>query len=316
MRNFDIGHDIPEEPTSYNEFQKAVDLIGLVVVDEIQLARFKQDLDALILKGQSIILTPEEVDALEKGKKDITKLVKKQIVTKTGVTKTVYVKAGDNKPNDKDKSSKEYGNQKSGKAPEKHAEDTRTHKLEKYVKEGKDEGLKKIAKTELSKRKKEKADTDSHNDNPVVGKTKSGKFIFHDHDNGGHDGFTSKDHEDAAHIHGDKKVRAARTSAFSLETNNPTAKHHAKQESIHAKLANKMRSKEAVKKTSDNNANDYKLISKDGHVELYERMNEIYEVHYDEDQIPISVYLYSVNADKITASRLLTKLINDRKKSK
>lgn len=265
MRNFDMNKGIDEESIPYDEFDKAVDLIGLVVIEEVGLKAFERDLDALVVKGQTSTLTADEVDAIEKGRKDISKLTKKTVIGKDGKKKTVYVKAGAAEP------------KKEGKAPEDHAKDTRTHKLEKYAKEGKDEGLKKIAKDELNKRKSEEskkkytaaqkpnskqAELDKHAknkkdeddaQNPVVGKTGSGKFVFKHHENGGHEGFTSKDHADAVNIHKKLEKEHRSNDVKTLHHgHHAEANIHSKQAATHAAEHNKKKSQETIAKVEAN----------------------------------------------------------------
>lgn len=293
MRNFDMNKGIDEEPIPYDEFEKAVDLIGLVVIEEVGLKAFERDLDALVVKGQTSTLTADEVDAIEKGRKDISKLTKKTVIGKDGKKKTVYVKAGDAEP------------KKEGKAPEDHAKDTRTHKLERYTKEGKDEGLKKIAKDELNKRKSEEskkkyaavqkpnskqAELDKHAknkkdednaQNPVVGKTGSGKFVFKHHENGGHEGFTSKDHADAVDIHKKLEKEHRSNDVKTLHHgHHAEANIHAKQAATHATEHNKKKSQDTIAKVEAKES-DKKDESKGDHMGKTRLKKDIYDKHDD-----------------------------------
>lgn len=79
---------------------------GAIVLTEDKFNRFSQDLVKAnndMLNGR---LNVEQIDSLEKAKKDITKLVKKQVqVTRNGKTfmKTVYVKPGEAEAGEKGK---------------------------------------------------------------------------------------------------------------------------------------------------------------------------------------------------------------------
>ena len=184
MINFNIAQAVEQEPISYAEFSKAVDAIGLVVIDEDGLNKFLKDLNGLIQKGEASALTQEELDIIEKGRKDYSKLVKKTITTANGIKKTVYVKAGDNKPAEK-KSGKEEGGDKK-KTPieqykpkdedvfegntvwvSKHkqlAKESGTDKLQEYIKSGTDPDLRKIAQAELKRRENEESGDDKKSD--------------------------------------------------------------------------------------------------------------------------------------------------------
>ncbi len=227
---------LDEEPISNIEFQKAVDLIGLSVFSETAIELFTKSIDNLIKKGESSYLTPDEVDAIEKGKKDMAKLVKKKITDKNGKTKTVYVKASDAPAGDK---------KEGGSSNEEHASNTKDAKLEKYLKEGKDEDLKKIAKEELNKRKSEasKAKYAAAQKGGVIGKTKSGKDVHSDaKDNDErYSKFTYQDHTDAAKIHEDIGLSKRNTGGD---------KFHEEMAMEHRGTANKLKKESKGKKNN------------------------------------------------------------------
>lgn len=260
MRNFDMNKGIEPEPIDYIEFEKAVDLIGLIVVEEVGLFAFTKSLDELEAKGRAGTITTDELESLEKGKKDVSKLIKKQVIGKDGKKKTVYVKAGATPKAEEGK-----------KKPEDHARDTHDHKLNKYINEGKDEDLKKVAKDEMNRRKSEASKAkyaaaqggdkkpqakkpdgkkDDKNINMPIGKTKSGKHVFHTHSKEVHEGFTSKDHDDAVDMHKTEKSKSILHPK--IEDVKKHSDHHSKQAEEHAKLSN---SKKLIEKLSRESGN-------------------------------------------------------------
>lgn len=89
------------------DFEKAIKEDNLQVFEQDNLISFQKEIDALIKKGQTDSITQEELDSIEKAKKDLSKLVKKVVVDKKGKKTTVWVKVGEEKKGEKKTSKKE-----------------------------------------------------------------------------------------------------------------------------------------------------------------------------------------------------------------
>jgi len=119
-----------------------------------------------------------DIDALEKAKKNISELQKKEITDKNGQKRTVYVKIGEDEKKEASTNSQEPEEEKKdskAKESEEHAKDASTNDLEHYVKNGEDKELKNIAQAELDKRG-EGNDTHAIAHGKLFDALQSGKF--------------------------------------------------------------------------------------------------------------------------------------------
>lgn len=113
-----------------DSFNKAVTANGWAVFTDKDITDFMTDLDNLIKKGEVSALNQEELDIIEKAKKDISKLVLKTVVDKNGKTTKKWVK-----PSDTDKPGYAAGREKyKDWTAEQHTEQAKKHESEAMTK--------------------------------------------------------------------------------------------------------------------------------------------------------------------------------------
>ena len=94
MKGLNTSIFVTKEDITEEALIKAMEQ-GLEVYLPENIERFAKSVSGLIIKGATDELSSDERDVLEKGKKDLSKLVKKQVVDKKGYRRTVYVKMGE-----------------------------------------------------------------------------------------------------------------------------------------------------------------------------------------------------------------------------